>query len=104
MGFPIGHGTVRIVGDNLGIIRHCAGQARYQSPDVNHVLAESLGDFILSGIAAEWVAVRRQYNRAADAVATSGILWARANQWPDGSVHTRTIWQAPGPGALSALP
>ena len=81
-----------IIGDNLGIVRLGAGQARFKDSDFYAILAESLGDLALAGWAPKWIAVRRRFNKAADALATAGVKWAATMDDDPGAVHTWFQW------------
>ena len=66
----------RICGDNLAVVRFCAGQARLRRPAMQSVIEPGLARLALEGWAAQWLAVRRRLNMAADAVATGAAHWA----------------------------
>ena len=66
----------RVIGDNLGVIRYGAGEARLRRPAMQSVLEPLLGRIALAGWGLSWQAVRRRLNGAADALATDGVHWA----------------------------
>jgi hypothetical protein len=65
-----------IAGDNLPVIRYCAGTSRLHNPDLHEHLDQGLADLAVEGWDVTWVAVRRRLNRAADACATAALHWA----------------------------
>ena len=66
----------RMVGDNLGVVRYGAGFARLKRISMQALLEVPLTGLALSGWTLAWQAVRRRVNAAADALATSALLWA----------------------------
>ena len=58
------------------MVRFCAGTGRMRNPGNALVLERSLANVPSSGKAIEWYAVRRRFNKAADALATQGVLEA----------------------------
>ena len=70
------HHRVRICGDNLGVIRYCAGTGRARRPELHDVLDQALGEAAARGIAITWEAVRRRHNTGADRAATAGCTHA----------------------------
>ena len=73
---PDGERRVRISGDNLAIVRHCAAQGRLHRPCTQAVLEPVLARLASEGWRVSWQAVRRRSNMAADAEATGGVFWA----------------------------
>ena len=72
-----GHpGEICIVGDNLPIMRMAASNGRVRTKDVWHLLDEPLAHCATQGWACRWIAVRRNQNKAADALATIATLQA----------------------------
>ena len=65
-----------IAGDNLQVVRYCAGTSRLHSPDLHEHLDQGLADLAVESWDVTWVAVRRRLNRAADACATAALQWA----------------------------
>ena len=72
-GYP---GEICIVGDNLPIMRMAASNGRVRTKDVWHLLDEPLAHCATQGWACRWIAVRRNQNKAADALATIATLQA----------------------------
>ena len=70
------HLPCQVVGDNLSVIRFAAAQGSLRDPAHEGLLAPSLAQLALRGIAPSWVAVRRRFNSAADARATAAVQWA----------------------------
>ena len=66
----------QIVGDNLSVLRFAAAQGSLRNPAHEGLLAPALSQLALHGIAPEWLAVRRRFNKAADARATAAVHWA----------------------------
>ena len=66
--------SLEVVGDNLPILRMCAGNAKIRTPEAWELLEGPLLDTDLRGWKCEWTAVRRCFNTAADGVATYGTL------------------------------
>ena len=73
---PDGERRVRISGDNLAVLRHCASQGRLHKPCTQAVLEPVLARLASGGWRVSWQAVRRRSNMAADAEATDGVVWA----------------------------
>ena len=67
---------MRICGDNLGVVRYCAGTGRARRPELHEVLDQALGEAAARGIAITWEAVRRRHNTGADRAATAGCTYA----------------------------
>ena len=90
--------SARIVGDNLGVIRYCAGTARLRRATMQAQLERSVGNVLARGWSLTWQAVRRRLNTAADVLATSGVRWAAqladAGQY---AVQTHVQWHDDDP-------
>ena len=71
-----GAGRARVVGDNLAVIRYCAGTARLRARPQQALLEEALGGVGARGWQLDWQAVRRNLNSMADRHATRGVQWA----------------------------
>ena len=71
-----GVGRARVVGDNLAVVRYCAGTARLSARPQQALLENALGSAVARGWMLDWQAVRRNMNSMADRHATRGILWA----------------------------
>eukprot|EP00974_Lingulodinium_polyedra_P108817 10531617-Lingulodinium_polyedra.AAC.1 len=69
-------GLVKCSGDNLGIVRFCAGAGRLAEPHLHGILDGRLCRAAREGKAVGWLAVRRRYNKAADEAATAGCVAA----------------------------
>ena len=69
--------SVRIVGDNLAVIRYGASLGKLAQPHMHAVLDGILDTLNEQGWDCEWVAVRRRYNKEADCVATYAVHQAR---------------------------
>ena len=67
-----------IAGDNLAVVRYCAGTGRLLRPELHAVLDPGLRAAACTGRAAGWAAVRRCFNQSADAAATAGCREAAA--------------------------
>eukprot|EP00969_Alexandrium_andersonii_P177197 7835859-Alexandrium_andersonii.AAC.1 len=65
-----------IVGDNLGVVRYAAAAGRLRRAPLCAVLEGPLGDASARGVHIAWQAVRRRFNKAADAGATRAVHWA----------------------------
>ena len=70
------HSRVRICGDNLGVVRYCAGTGRATRPELHEILDQALGEAAARGTAITWEAVRRRHNTGADRAATTGCTFA----------------------------
>ena len=66
--------SLEIVGDNLPVLRMCAGNAKVRTPEVWELLEGPIMEADMRGWRCEWIAVRRCFNAAADGVATHGTL------------------------------
>ena len=75
-GCPDGERRVRISGDNLSVVRHCAAQGRLHRPCAQAVLEPVLARLAAGGWCVSWQAIRRRSNMAADSEATGGVFWA----------------------------
>ena len=67
---------VLVSGDNLAVVRYCAGTGRLRREAMYARLDYRLGALLSRGWRLEWRAVRRRLNRAADRLATAGVQWA----------------------------
>eukprot|EP00974_Lingulodinium_polyedra_P080739 7823326-Lingulodinium_polyedra.AAC.1 len=65
-------GPITVVGDNLGVVRYCAATAGSQNTELHNILDDPLTTAACTGRRLHWMAVRRHYNKAADALATAG--------------------------------
>ena len=84
--------TVRIAGDNLAVIRYCAHTGLLRRPLVHSLLEQPLGEVYARGWSVDWILVRRNLNREADAMATAGVF--RAAEMADrGLVDTEVSWE-----------
>ena len=68
--------AARVSGDNLGVIRFCAGTSRFHRLPLHATLAPRLDDMAVRGWSLHWQAVRRRLNTAADSLATAALQWA----------------------------
>ena len=85
--------SARIAGDNLGVIRYCAGTARLRRVAMQAQLELSLGNVLAQGWSLTWQAVRRRLNTSADALATAGVQWAaRLADTGQYSTQTQVSW------------
>ena len=84
LGAPEGTRDVRICGDNLGIVRYCAGTGRAGRPEIHDILDAALRRAACLGWRIDWEAVRRRHNTGSDRAATAGCLLA-AQHAEDGS-------------------
>ena len=66
-----------IVGDNLAVVRYGAGTQSLRRPGMQQLMDRGLRATTLRGWGLRWTAVRRRFNKAADAVATEAVLFAR---------------------------
>ena len=94
------HTRVRICGDNLGVIRYCAGAGRATRPEIHEILDQALGDAAARGITITWEAVRRRHNSGADRAATAGCRFAARNAEQGGTepqlrMHEGASWDDP---------
>ena len=69
-------GRARVVGDNLAVVRYCAGTARLRAGPQQALLEDALGEICGRGWQLDWQAVRRHLNTLADRHSTRGIEWA----------------------------
>ena len=72
-----GIGRARVVGDNLAVIRYCAGTARLRARPQQALLEDALANASARGWVLDWQAVRRNLNTLADRHATRGAVWAQ---------------------------
>ena len=84
--------SVRVVGDNLAVMRFCAQYGRLRRPATQALLEQPLADLHAAGWRINWHAVRRRFNGAADALATEGVIWASALATA-GANATKVRWQ-----------
>ena len=68
--------VVDVAGDNLAVVRFCAGVSRLRRPEMQAILAARLGALEEAGWVLQWRAVRRRLNGEADHVATQALFWA----------------------------
>ena len=68
---------VRINGDNLAIVCHCAAPGRLHRPGAQAVSEPALSRILACGWRVAWQAVRRRLNVATEDEATEGVFWAR---------------------------
>ena len=64
---------IDFMGDNLPILRLLSGEGKLTSPQVNNILASSIQHIQDWQWQVEWFAVRRAFNKMADALATLGV-------------------------------
>ena len=102
------HTSARVVGDNLGAIRYGAGNSRFRRLPLFAQMEHALRQSYLEGWDLTWQAVRRRFNQAADALATTGIEWARAlHARGQGTLRHFTFWHhsaRPPPPCPPAFP
>ena len=67
---------VLISGDNLAVIRYCAGTGRLRREAMFARLDYRLATLLSQGWNIQWRAVRRRLNQATDSLATAGVHWA----------------------------
>ena len=72
-----GTGRARVVGDNLAVVRYCAGTARLRARPQQALLEDALANASARGWVLDWQAVRRNLNSLADRHATRGVFWAQ---------------------------
>jgi hypothetical protein len=102
---PADRRQASVAGDNLPVVRYCAGTSRLHSPALHEHLDQGLADLAVEGWDVTWVAVRRRLNRAADACATAALQWAAhlastSDLSPVADPTVSVIWR----DALSPLP
>ena len=68
--------VVDVAGDNLAVVRFCAGLSRLRRPAMQAILSARLGALEEAGWVLRWRAVRRRLNGEADRVATQAVYWA----------------------------
>ena len=71
-----GRRSARVVGDNLAVVRYCAGTARLRRATMQAQLEPALAAVAQQGWQLTWQAVRRRLNGAADSLATQGVYRA----------------------------
>jgi len=97
--------TALVTGDNLGVVRFCASTGRLKSAAVEGVLEDVLRDFVLAGWTAKWRAVRRRFNKDADAAATAAVHRAMVIRREGRSTQETTIvWANPSPDGHLVYP
>ena len=103
---PEGPREVRICGDNLGVIRYCAGTGRASRPEIHDILDPPLRRAASQGWRIDWEAVRRRHNTGSDRAATAGCALAarRANDGHNSICHTLTYGDAATYDALRPPP
>ena len=85
--------AARVVGDNLGVIRYCAGTARLRRLHMQAHLEPSLATALTQGWHLSWQAVRRRLNQEADALATNGVQWAASlREQGQRTIQLRFTW------------
>ena len=67
---------IGIVGDNLPVMRLGAGNGRIRTPGIWEIVEAPLLYMANRALPCQWTAVRRQYNKTADALATIGTHMA----------------------------
>ena len=72
-----GDRRIRICGDSLAVVWHCAAQGRLHRPCAQAILEPVLARLATGGWRVTWQAIRRRLNMVADAEATEGIFGAR---------------------------
>ena len=65
-----------IAGDNLAVIRYGAAQGRLHRPEMQGILEGVLARLAAAGWNLGWLAMRRCFNTAADALATAALRGA----------------------------
>ena len=68
--------SIGIVGDNLPVMRLGAGNGKIRTPGIWEMLEAPLLHIAVRGWQCQWFAVRRRYNKTADALATIGTYQA----------------------------
>ena len=68
--------SVRVVGDNLPVVRFGASTGRLRNLRHSAPLADHLGAALSVGWRLSWNGVRRRFNGGADSLATLGVIWA----------------------------
>ena len=76
----------RVVGDNLAVVRYCAGTARLRRVTMQAHLEVALASILDRNWRLEWQAVRRRLNKQSDELATRGVFWA-AERRDSGVTH-----------------
>ena len=85
--------AARVVGDNLAVVRYCAGSARLRRPELQAHLEVGLGEVLAGGWRLRWQAVRRRLNTAADGLATEGLQWAaQLRRRGDAALRLQVEW------------
>ena len=81
-----------VLGDNLGVVRLGAGNARLRRDDAWLELGDSLMLASRGLWDITWLAVRRHHNKAADALATAGVFRGLARSPADLSGDSASLW------------
>ena len=68
--------VVEVQGDNLPVIRFAACSGRLRDPSYEALLSDLIASMPRLGFAIRYHAVRRRFNKAADAVATDAVFAA----------------------------
>ena len=93
--------AVRVVGDNLPVVRFGAAAGRLRRVPQHAPLAETLGAVLAAGWRLTWNGVRRRFNEGADSLATLGVFWADAllsAGLPVAQAHV--VWHTQNPPSL----
>ena len=84
--------NIRVVGDNLPVLRMAAANGRIRTPGIWELLEAPLMHTALQNWNCKWVAVRRKFNTAADKLATLGtveaVQMAARREW----AQTISLW------------
>ena len=83
---------VLVSGDNLAVVRYCAGTGRLRREAMFARLDYRLGALLSQGWNIQWRAVRRQLNKAADRLATAGVQWAASMDRGQANGELRMTW------------
>ena len=83
--------VVDVAGDNLAVVRFCAGYSRLRRPAMQAMLSARLGALEDAGWVLRWRAVRRRLTGEADRVATQAVYWA-ASLGPNGRATFAAQW------------
>ena len=83
--------VVDVAGDNLAVVRFCAGVSRLRRPAMQAILTARLGALEEAGWVLQWRAVRRRLNGEADQVATQALFWA-ASMCDRATWRHHTLW------------
>ena len=83
---------VLISGDNMAVIRYCAGTGRLRREAMYARLDYRLGALLSRGWNIQWRAVRRRLNQEADRLATAGVQWADTLDQSHTTGERRMTW------------